>query len=187
MAIVVESRDPYTAGHQRRVADLARSIASEMGLSKDRIEGIRTASSIHDIGKISVPAEILSKPIKLSDAEFSLIKIHSQAGYDILKDIDFPWPVARMILEHHERINGSGYPWGLKGKDLLIESKIIAVADVVEAIASHRPYRPSLGLETALEEISVNRGVLFDNNVVDACIRLFRENGYRLLVDKALI
>jgi len=181
MAIVVETRDPYTAGHQRRVADLARSIASEMGLPKNTIEGIRTASAIHDIGKISIPTEILSKPTRLSDTEFSLIKIHPQAGYDILKDIEFPWPVARMVLEHHERMDGLGYPNGLEGENILLESRIIALADVVEAIASHRPYRPSLGIDMALEEIVKNRGTQFDPEAVDACLRLFKEKKYRFL------
>jgi len=181
MAVVVETRDPYTAGHQRRVADLARSIASEMGLSKGQIDGIRTAASIHDIGKISVPAEILSKPSKLSDTEFSLIKLHPQSGYDILKDIEFPWPVARMVVEHHERVDGSGYPNGLKGEEILLESRIIALADVVEAIASHRPYRPALGIGLALEEIIKNRGTQFDPDAVDACLRLFNEKKYKFL------
>ncbi len=180
MAAVVEIRDPYTAGHQRKVADLARSIAKEMGLSADQIDGLRTAATIHDIGKISVPAEILSKPTKLSELEFSLIKAHSQSGYDLLKDIDFPWPVARMALEHHERMDGSGYPQGLTGEKLLIESRIITVADVVEAMASHRPYRPGLGLDKALDEISKNKGVLYDPEVVAACLRLFEEKGYKM-------
>jgi HD-GYP domain-containing protein (c-di-GMP phosphodiesterase class II) len=147
IAVTVETRDPYTAGHQRRVADLACAIATEMNLSVDQIDGIRMAATIHDLGKISVPADILSKPIKLTNIEFSLIKTHSQSGYDILKDIDFPWPVARTVLEHHERMNGSGYPNGLTGDHLLLESRILAVADVVESMASHRPYRPSLGIE----------------------------------------
>lgn len=178
MAAVVEIRDPYTAGHQRRVADLARAIATEMGLTADQIEGIHTASAIHDIGKISVPAEFLSKPTKSSEIEFSMIKIHPQSGYDILKEIDFPWPVARMVLEHHERMNGSGYPQGLSGDKLLIESRVIAVADVVEAMASHRPYRAALGIGAALDEISKNRGILYDPEVVDACLRLFRRKGF---------
>ena len=178
MSLTVETRDPYTAGHQRRVADFARAIATEMGLTADQIEGIRTASAIHDIGKISVPAEILSKPTKLSEIEFSLIKVHSQSGYDILKEIDFPWPVARMVLEHHERMNGSGYPQGLPGDKLLIESRIIAVADVVEAMASYRPYRPGLGIDKALDEISKNKGILYDQEVADACLRLFREKRF---------
>ena len=180
IAVTVETRDPYTAGHQRRVADLARSIAREMNLSRDQIEGIRTAAIIHDLGKISVPAEILSKPAKLTDIEFSLIKTHPQSGYDILKDIEFPWPVARMVLEHHERMDGSGYPNGLKGDQTLLESRILSVADVVEAMASHRPYRPGLGLEIALREIETHRGTLYDEAVAEACLRLFREKGYRL-------
>jgi HD-GYP domain-containing protein (c-di-GMP phosphodiesterase class II) len=180
MAMTVETRDPYTAGHQRRVADLARSIATEMNLSVDQINGIRMAATIHDLGKISVPAEILSKPTKLTALEFSLIKTHPQSGYDILKDIDFPWPVARIVLEHHERMNGSGYPNGLTGDNILMESRIIAVADVVESMGSHRPYRPSLGIEAALEEIEKNRGTHYDNAVSDACLRIFREKGYQL-------
>ena len=180
MAVMVETRDPYTAGHQRRVADLARSMAMEMGLDADEIDGIHMAAAIHDIGKVSVPAEILSKPTKLKEIEFQLIKTHARAGYDIIKDIDFPWPLARTLLEHHERVNGSGYPYGLTGDRLLIGSRVLAVADVVEAIASHRPHRPSLGIETALEEISVQRGVLYDAEAVDACKRLFKEKGYIL-------
>jgi PAS domain S-box-containing protein len=180
ISIIVETRDPYTAGHQRRVSDLARAIATEMKLSVDQIDGIRMAATIHDLGKISVPADILSKPTKLTALEFSLIKTHSQSGYDILKDIDFPWPVARIVLEHHERMNGSGYPNGLTGDNLLMESRILSVADVVESMGSHRPYRPSLGIEAALEEIEKNRGTLYDNTVADACLRLFREKGYQL-------
>ena len=180
MAMTVEARDPYTAGHQRRVSDLGRAIATEMNLDADKIEGVRMASAIHDIGKISVPAEILSKPSKLSPLEYQLIKIHPQAGYDILKDIDFPWPIARIILEHHERVNGSGYPNGLTGESLLMESKILSVADTVEAIASHRPYRPSLGVDEALKEIHRQRGILFDPDVVRACLKIFHEKGYKL-------
>ena len=183
IAVTVETRDPYTAGHQRRVADLARAIATEMNLPIDQIDGIRMAAAIHDLGKISVPAEILSKPTKLTNIEFSLIKTHSQSGYDILKDIDFPWPVARIVLEHHERMNGSGYPNGLTGDNILLESRILAVADVVESMASHRPYRPSLGIEAALEEIEKNKGTFYDNAVADACLRLFREKGYQLELD----
>ena len=180
IAVTVETRDPYTAGHQRRVAELARAFATEMNLPIDQIDGIRMAAAIHDLGKISVPAEILSKPTKLTNIEFSLIKTHSQSGYDILKDIDFPWPVARIVLEHHERMNGSGYPNGLTGDNILMESRIIAVADVVESMGSHRPYRPSLGIEVALEEIEKNRGTHYDNAVADACLRIFREKGYQL-------
>ena len=152
-----------------------------MNLSCDQIDSMRMAGIIHDLGKISVPAEILSKPKKLTDMEFSLIKTHAQSGYDILKDIDFPWPVARMILEHHERMDGSGYPNAATGETLLIESRILTVADVVEAMASHRPYRPSLGLGAALDEMSRNRGILYDPEVVDACLRLFNEKQYKLI------
>jgi HD-GYP domain-containing protein (c-di-GMP phosphodiesterase class II) len=180
IVVTVEVRDPYTAGHQSRVADLARSIATEMNLPVDMIDGIRMAATIHDLGKISIPAEILSKPTKLTNIEFSFIKTHSQSGYDILNDIDFPWPVARTVLEHHERMNGSGYPNGLTGDNILLESRILAVADVVEAMASHRPYRPSLGIEAALEEIKKNKGTLYDNTVADACLRLFREKSFQL-------
>lgn len=180
IASMVEARDPYTAGHQRRVADMARAIAKEMNLSDEQIEGIRLAGTIHDIGKISVPAEILSSPRKLSDLEFSLIKTHAQSGYDILKDIEFPWSIARMVLEHHERMNGSGYPNGLTGDKILLESRILSVADVVEAMAMHRPYRASLGLDAALDEITKNRGRLFDPDAVDACLRLFNEKGYKI-------
>jgi HD-GYP domain-containing protein (c-di-GMP phosphodiesterase class II) len=180
IAVTVEARDPYTAGHQRRVADLARVIATEINLPIDIIDGIRMAAAIHDLGKISVPAEMLSKPTKLTALEFSLIKTHSQSGYDILKDIDFPWPIARIVLEHHERMNGSGYPNGLTGDNILMESRILAVADVVESMASHRPYRPSLGIEAALEEIEKNRGTFYDTGAVDACLRVFREKGYQL-------
>jgi response regulator RpfG family c-di-GMP phosphodiesterase len=180
ISLTVETRDPYTAGHQRRVAELSRTIAQEMGLPAEKIEGLRMAAMIHDLGKINVPLDILSKPTKLNDFEFSLIKLHAEVGYGILKDIDFPWPLARMILEHHERINGSGYPNGLTRENLLIESRIISVADVIEAVASHRPYRPSLGIEKALEEITQNRGILYDPEVVDACLRLFKEKGYKL-------
>jgi PAS domain S-box-containing protein len=180
IAVIVEARDPYTAGHQRRVADLARSIATEMKLPDDQIDGIRVAATIHDLGKISIPAEILSKPTKLKKTEFDLIKEHSQSGYDILKDIDFPWPIARIVLEHHERMNGSGYPNGLTGDNILLESRIIAIADVVEAMASHRPYRPGLGIEVALEEIEKNKGIFYDDAVADACLKLFREKGYQL-------
>ncbi|MBI4843199.1 MAG: HD-GYP domain-containing protein [Nitrospirae bacterium] len=174
---MIETRDPYTAGHQRRVADLSRTIATEMGLPEKQIDGIRIGGSIHDIGKISIPAEILSKPSKLTDIEFALIKTHTQIGYDILKDIDFPWPVANIVLQHHERINGSGYPNGLSGDELIIEVKIMAVADVFEAIASHRPYRPAHGVDVALEEIAKNSGILFDPEVVEICSKLFKK-GY---------
>ncbi len=180
MVSAIESRDPYTAGHQLRVANLACAIAEEMGLPADKIEGIRMAGSIHDIGKLSIPAEILSKPSKLTKIEFSLIKEHSRIGYEMLKDIESPWPLAHIVYQHHERMNGSGYPRNLKRSEILMEAHILAVADVVEAIASHRPYRPTLGIEAALEEITNNKGVLYENTVVDACLRLFREKGYQL-------
>jgi putative two-component system response regulator len=179
MSSTIEMRDPYTAGHQQRVADLAQSVSVEMGLSEERVEGVRMAGLIHDLGKIAVPAEILTKPGRLNDIEFNLIKLHPQAGYNILKDIDFPWPLARIVIEHHERIDGSGYPHGLSGEDLLQESKILAVADVVEAMASHRPYRVALGLEVALEEISKNKGVLYDPTVVDACVKIISNGNFQ--------
>ena len=180
IALTLEMKDPYTSGHQQRVADLAQSIATEMGLSADRQDFIRTASAIHDIGKISIPSSILSKPTKLTDLEFRLIKTHSQSGYDILKDIEFPWPVADVVLQHHERMDGSGYPHGLKGNDISLEARILAVADVVEAIAFHRPYRPSLGIAFALEEISRKKGILYDADAVDACLKLFQEKNYTM-------
>jgi len=179
MALTVETRDAYTAGHQQRVTDLGRAIAKEMKLSKGQINGIRMAGTIHDIGKIGVPAEILNKPSRLADIEFNLIKIHPLVGYNILKQIEFPWPVAEIVLQHHERMNGSGYPHGLSGEDILLEARILGVADVVEAMASHRPYRPALGIDKALEEISKNRGTLYDPQVVDACLKLFREKGFK--------
>ena len=184
ISLTLEMKDPYTSGHQQRVADLAQSIATEMGLSADRQDFIRTASAIHDIGKISIPSSILSKPTKLTDLEFRLIKTHSQSGYDILKDIEFPWPVADVVLQHHERMNGSGYPQGLKGNDISLEARILAVADVVEAIAFHRPYRPSLGISFALEEISRNKGILYDADAVDACLKLFQEKNYTMDLKK---
>jgi PAS domain S-box-containing protein/putative nucleotidyltransferase with HDIG domain len=180
MATVVESRDPYTAGHQRRVAELAHAIASEMRLPTNQVDGLQMAAVIHDLGKMAVPAEILSKPTKLKKSEFELIKEHPQAGYEILKNIAFPWPIARIILEHHEKMDGSGYPNGLLGENTLLESKILTVADVVEAMASHRPYRPALGIDAALAEIEKNKGTLYDADAVDACMRLFREKGFQL-------
>jgi PAS domain S-box-containing protein len=176
----VESRDPYTAGHQSRVADLACAIATEMGLPQNKIEGLQMAGSIHDIGKLSIPAEILSKPTKLTEIEFFLIKEHSRIGYEMLKDVESPWPLAQIVYQHHERMNGSGYPRNLKGDDILIEARIMAVADVVEAMGSHRPYRPTLGIEAALEEITKNKGILYDDTVADTCLKLFREKGYQL-------
>lgn len=178
IAYTVEARDPYTAGHERRVGELAVAIAHELGLSEERIRGIHLAASIHDLGKIQVPAEILSKPGKLSDIEFMLIKTHPQAGYDILKDVDFPWPIADIVHQHHERMDGSGYPQGLKDGQILFESRIMAVADVVEAMSSHRPYRAALGIESALKEIERGRGTVYDTTVADACLRLFREERF---------
>jgi PAS domain S-box-containing protein/putative nucleotidyltransferase with HDIG domain len=180
MALTVETRDPYTAGHQRRVSNLARGIATEMGVSEEQIQGVRMAGVIHDIGKISVPGEILSKPGNISRNELGIIKEHPQVGYNILKTVDFPWPIARIVLQHHERMDGSGYPNSISGEDILIEARILAVADVVEAMASHRPYRAALGIKLALNEISKNRGSFYDSEVVDACLRLFKEKGYRL-------
>ena len=180
LADMVEARDPYTAGHQRRVSDLARAIATEMCLATEQIDAIRITSVIHDIGKVSIPAEILNKPTCLSNMELNLIKKHSESGYGILKDIDFIWPVAQMVLQHHERIDGSGYPQALKGEEILIEARILAVADVVDAMASPRPYRPALGIDEALKEIEKNKAFLYDSKVVDTCLRVFRENGYKI-------
>jgi len=179
LSSTVETRDPYTAGHQKKVSKLASAIAQEMGLSNDIIDIIRMAGIIHDIGKVAVPAEILSRPGKLTDIEMNLIKVHSQTGYDILKDVGLPYPIAEMVLQHHERLDGSGYPNGLKGDMILIEACIIAVADVVEAISSHRPYRPALGIDVALEEIEKNKGVLYNDNVVGVCVKLFQEKGFK--------
>jgi putative nucleotidyltransferase with HDIG domain len=168
-------RDPYTAGHQERVAHLACAIAGKIGLSEERVEGLRVAGLLHDVGKVSVPAEILSKPMTLTPAEFDLIKAHPQTGYEILKGIDFSWPVAEIVLEHHERLDGSGYPRGLKGEAISLEAKILAVADIVEAMSSHRPYRAALGTDKALEAITKDKGTLYDPGVVDACVELFAE------------
>lgn len=183
MTSAVESRDPYTSGHQIRTADLARAIAMEMGLPQDKIDAIRMAGSIHDIGKLSIPAEILSKPTALSEIEFSLIKEHARQGFEILKGVESPWPLAEIVYQHHERIDGSGYPRKLKGEQTLVEARILAVADVVEAMASHRPYRPGLGIEAALDEIEKNAGIFYDKHIVEACLRLFREKGYKLEED----
>lgn len=179
LAEIVEKRDPYTAGHQKRVAKLAFFIGKEMGLSEEKLKGLYMAGLLHDIGKIAVPTDILNKPGKLDPIEFELIKKHPEVGYEILKNIEFPYPVAEIVLEHHERINGSGYPKGLKDGDILIEARILAVSDVVEAMSSHRPYRPAFPLETALREISEKKGILYDEEVVDACIKLFKEKNFR--------
>ncbi len=180
LASTVEKRDPYTAGHQKRVTSLACAIASEMGLPEEKIDGIRMVGVIHDLGKMYVPAEILSKPGQLNEVEFKMIRAHAKVGYDILKKVEFPWPIAQVIVQHHERMDGSGYPFGLSGENILLEAKIIGVADVIEAIASHRPYRPALGLDKALEEVSQKKGILYDSDVVDACLRLFTVKGFIL-------
>ncbi|MFZ3158176.1 MAG: PAS domain S-box protein [Smithella sp.] len=182
MVSAVEMKDPYTAGHQLRTADLAGAIATEMGLAQEKIDGIHMAGSIHDIGKLSIPAEILSKPTKLTNIEFSLIKEHVRSGYEMLKNVESPWLLAQIVYQHHERMDGSGYPRNLKGDEIIMEARIMAVADVVEAMASHRPYRPALGIDATMEEIEKNRGILYDVAVADACLRLFRGKGYNLLV-----
>lgn len=175
-----EMRDAYTAGHQRRVAEIAVALAAEIGLEENRMEGLRVAGYLHDIGKISIPAEILAKPGRLSRIEFQLIQAHPQAGYDVLKEVVFPWSVAEMVLQHHERMDGSGYPQGLEGNAILLEARILAVADVLDAMSSHRPYRPGFGLDVALAEIERGSGTLYDTAVAQACLRLFREKGYRI-------
>lgn len=179
LALTVGTRDPYTAGHQLRVADLVAAISDELGFSEDRKSGVRMAAVIHDLGKIAVPAEILNKPGRLSNNEFNLIKEHPQVGFNILKDINFPWPIAQIVLQHHERMDGSGYPRGLSGKEILFEARILAVADVVETMASHRPYRAALGIDKALEEISKNKGIYYDQKVSDICIKLFTEKKFK--------
>jgi PAS domain S-box-containing protein/putative nucleotidyltransferase with HDIG domain len=176
VAATIELRDPYTASHQARVAELATAIAVEMDLDNELVQGIKVAASIHDIGKIALPAEILSRPGKLTGTEFDLIKTHAQAGHDIVACVDFPWPVARMILEHHERLDGSGYPNGLGGDTILLGSRIIAVADVFEAVVTHRPYRPALGRDEAIRILSAERGTRLDPDAVDACLRVLIRN-----------
>jgi len=175
LAAVSEMRDPYTAGHQKRVAEIAKYIAMQIGLTPNEVDGVEMAALIHDIGKIRVPAEILSKPGPLDDIEYLLVKVHPRAGYDLLKDINFPWPIADMVLQHHERLDGSGYPQGLKSNDISLESRIVAVADVIEAMASDRPYRKALGIEVALEVIKNHSGKLYDPDVVDVCYALYKE------------
>lgn len=179
VAATIEKRDPYTAGHQRHVAELASRLATMIGLPEDTVHGIHLTATIHDIGKIHVPAELLSYPGKLPDIEFALIRQHPQVGYEILKNVDFPWPVAEMVYQHHEHLDGSGYPRGLAGEQILIGARIITVADVVEAIALYRPYRPGLGIDAALDEIEKHRGTRYDPAVVEACLRLFRKEGFR--------
>ena len=180
LAALVEKRDPYTSGHQKRVSKLACAIAREMGLAEEKVDEINIAALLHDIGKISIPAEVLSKPGKLTDNEFNMIKLHPQVSFDIINTIEFPKSIAQIVLQHHERLDGSGYPSGLSGGDIRPEARILAVADVVESMSSHRPYRPSIGTGAALEEISHNAGVLYDSDVVNACLRLFYEKDFQL-------
>jgi putative nucleotidyltransferase with HDIG domain len=180
ISLISELRDPYTAGHQTQVSRLAAAIAEEMGLPEKKVRSIRLAGALHDIGKVSIPSEILSKPGRLSKIEMDMIKAHPKIGMDILKSIDFPFPVCKFVVQHHERMDGSGYPSGLKGEDIYIEARILAVADVVSAMGSHRPYRPTLGIEQALEEIEKHKGTLYDPAVVDACLTLFIQKGYTL-------
>jgi putative nucleotidyltransferase with HDIG domain len=175
---ITEKRDPYTAGHQARVAEIAGAIARELSISEDKVEGIKMAATIHDIGKICIPSEILSKPGLISEAEQNLVKTHVQIGYDILKTVEFPWPIANIVYEHHERIDGSGYPSGIAGDKILFEARILAVADVIEAMSGHRPYRPAFSMEDALNEIRKNRGILYDPEVVDACLKIFEIKGF---------
>lgn len=175
---VTEARDPYTAGHQRRVTELAVALADRLGLDSVRVDAVRASGLLHDIGKLSIPAEILAKPSGLSALEMSLIKVHPESAYEVLRTIEFPWPVADIVLQHHERMDGSGYPRGLRGAAILVEARILAVADVVEAMSSHRPYRAALGIDAALEEIERGRGTLYDAEVVDACLELFRVQAF---------
>ena len=179
LGFALEKRDPFTAGHQRRVEQLSVAIAKCIGLSGDVIAGLSLAALIHDIGKIGVPLEILVKPGRLDDDEMRLIRAHPKIGYNILKDIEFPWLIAQIVFQHHEKINGSGYPQGLSGNEILLEAKILSVADVVEAMFSHRPYRPAVGIKGALEEISLNRGIIYDSSIVDACLRLFQSESFK--------
>jgi len=180
IASALEECDPYTAGHQRRTAGLAMAIARRMDLPDDQVHGIRLTSLIHDVGKIAIPSEILNRPGKLSAAQFEIVKSHCQVGFDIVKGVAFPWPIAQIILQHHERMDGSGYPQGLKGAQILVESRIVAVADVVEAITSFRPYRPALGLDVAIAEIRAGRGRHYDPDVVDACLSVLESGGFCL-------
>jgi putative two-component system response regulator len=176
---MVEIRDPYTSGHQIRVANLAGAIAQRLGLPDSQVIGIRMAGAIHDLGKIAVPSEILTKPSRLSEMEYSILKTHPKVGRDIPRKVNFPWPIAEIIYQHHERMDGSGYPKGIKGEEILLEARIMAVADVVESMSNHRPYRPSLGIETALDEITKNKGTMYDPDVVDACLEVVRDKEFR--------
>ena len=179
LAAIVETKDPYTSGHQKRVSKLAVAISNELGLDSKTIEGIRTAAVIHDIGKINIPASILSKPGRLSAIEYDMVKTHSQMGYEMIKEIEFPTPIAEIIFQHHEKLNGSGYPRGLKGKDIMFEAKILAVADVVEAMSSYRPYRPPVGIDAAIEEIKKYKGKLYDPGIVDTCVKVITRKGFK--------
>ncbi|HNR65112.1 MAG TPA: HD-GYP domain-containing protein [Atribacterota bacterium] len=176
------AKNKYTAGHQLRVTKLAVAIAQEMNLSPDHVESVKIASQIHDIGKIGIPSEILTKPTNLDSIEFSFIKEHPRMGYNILKDVDFSYPIADIILQHHERNDGSGYPQGITGESIILEAKIIAVADVVEAMTSHRPYRAAMGIDAAMDEILKNKGTLYQPEIVDVCIKLFKEKGFNFLI-----
>lgn len=176
---VVETRDPYSIGHQQRVSKLATAIAQEMKIPQEKIEGVRIASLVHDIGKVNLPTEIISKPGKLIDVEFNLIKNYPKVGYDILKKVDFPWPVAEIVFQHQEKIDGSGYPRGLKGDEICIEAKILGAANVVEAMSSYKSYRPALSIDEALAEIAENKNILFDPEVVDTCLKLFKEKSFK--------
>ncbi len=175
---VFELHDPYTAIHQKKVALLSSAIAKEMNLLEEQIESVYIASMVHDIGKISVPTEILSKPDKINDQEYTLIKNHPETAFETLKDIETPWQITEIIMQHHERLDGSGYPLGLADEEIILEAKILGVADVIEAMSSHRPYRPSLGIDKALEEIKKNKGTLYDPRVVDSCLQLFKEKKF---------
>ena len=181
MALTIEIRDPYTAGHQRRVSKLSCAIAQDLGMSEFEVEGLRVAGDIHDIGKIYVPAEILSKPGQITAIEYGMVKTHPQVGYDILKTIKFPWPVAQIVLQHHERLDGSGYPLGLVSEQILKQARILTVADIVEAMSSHRPYRPAQGIDKALAEVVQNKGRFYDTDAVDACVKLFQENRFHFI------
>jgi len=181
IAAAIALKDPYTADHQKRVAKLAKLIAEELNLDQNTINGIYLAGTIHDVGKIAIPSEILIKPTKLSSSEFMLIKNHSFSGYQILKNIEFPWPIADIVFQHHEKLDGSGYPNGLSNGDILIQAKIITVADVVEAMAANRPYRPSLGFEKAINEIKDNRGITYEKDIVDACLKVIQSNKFQLI------
>ncbi len=179
LATTIEMKDPYTAAHQRWVTRLACAIASEMALAKEQVEGLRMAGLIHDIGKLNVPAELLIKPHRLTEIEYEAIKIHPQSGYDIVKEIQFPWPIAHIVLQHHERMDGSGYPLGISGTEILLEARLLAVADVVESMSSHRPYREAHSIEIALEEIARHSGILYDPAAVKACLTVFQDKGFK--------